>query len=111
MGLGGTAKKLGTMLDIAEQTYNRLNDVREQLNSLRETVEGTEARFDDVEREQRRQRALLEAVAEEQGIDTDAVVASVESEADDSVPDESATESTSESPPSTPEASASDGNS
>lgn len=83
MGLGGTAKKLGTMLDIAEQTYNRLNDVREQLNSLRETVERTDERFDEVELEQKRQRALLQALADKQGIDTDAVLANVEPESVD----------------------------
>lgn len=83
MGLGGTAKKLGTMLDIAEQTYNRLNDVREQLNSLRETVERTDERFDEVELEQKRQRALLQALADKQGIDIDAALANVEPESAD----------------------------
>jgi hypothetical protein len=84
MGLGGTAKKIGKMLDIAEQTYKRLNEVREQLNTLRETVERTDERFDDVEREQRRQRALIEALADERGIDTDSVIASIEEDVEES---------------------------
>lgn len=75
MGLGGTAKKLQRMIDMAEQTYNRLNEVREQLNTLRETVEQTGARVADLEAEQRDQRALLEALADEQGIDVDEVLA------------------------------------
>lgn len=75
MGLGGTAKKLQRMIDMAEQTYHRLNEVREQLTSLRETVERTGAQVADLEAEQRDQRALLEALADEQGIDVDEVLA------------------------------------
>ena len=75
MGLGGTAKKLQRMIDMAEQTYHRLNEVREQLDSLRTTVEETGERVEHVEAEQREQRALLEALADEQGLDVDEVVA------------------------------------
>lgn len=74
MGLGGTAKKLQRMIEMAEQTYNRLNEVREQLNGLRTTVEDTGERVERLEAEQDEQRALLEALAEEQGLDVGAVL-------------------------------------
>lgn len=77
MGLGGTAKKLQRMIDMAEQTYNRINEVREQLNGLRTTVEETGDRVESLEAEQREQRALLEALADEQGVDIDDALANV----------------------------------
>lgn len=79
MGLGGTAKKLQRMIEMAEQTYNRLNEVREQLNALRTTVEETGERVEKLETDQDEQRALLEALAEEQGLDVDAVLADAQS--------------------------------
>ena len=79
MGLGGTAKKLQRMIDMAEQTYNRLNEMREQLNALRTTVEETGERVEKLESEQDEQRALLEALAEEQGLDVDTVLADARS--------------------------------
>jgi hypothetical protein len=75
MGFGGTAKKLQRMIDMAEQTYNRINEVREQLNALRTTVEETGDRVEALEAEQREQRALLEALADERGLDVNEVLA------------------------------------
>ena len=81
MGLGGTAKKLQKMIDTAEQTYHRLNEMREQMNALRETVEATGDRVERLEAEQRDQRALLEALADEQGVDVDAVLTAANADA------------------------------
>ena len=84
MGLGGTAKKLQRMIDMAEQTYNRLNEMREQLNALRTTVEETGQRVESLETDQGKQRALLEALAEEQGLDVETILADAQSaEADE----------------------------
>ena len=74
MGLGGTAKKLQRMMDVAEQTYNRLNEMREQMNALRSTVEETGERVETLETEQNEQRVLLEALAEEHGLDVEGVL-------------------------------------
>lgn len=88
MGLGSTAKKLQQIADMAEDVYARLNQLREQVNETRETVIETRERVDDVDRELAEQRALVEALAEEQGMDTEAIIAEVhvvdaESVADD----------------------------
>jgi len=77
MGLGSTAKKLQQVADMAEDVYARLNQLREQVNETRKTVEETKGRVDDIDRELAEQRAIVEALAEQQGLDTDAIVADV----------------------------------
>ena len=90
MGLGSTAKKVQIVAERAEQVYVQLNEVREQMNGLRETVEHTGERVEYLARENAAQRALLEAIAEEQGIDVDAVLAKATTEGVDVSGDESA---------------------
>jgi septal ring factor EnvC (AmiA/AmiB activator) len=77
MGLGSTAKKLQQIADMAEDVYARLNQLREQVNETRETVIETKDRVDDVDRELAEQRAIIEALAEEQGVDIEAITAEV----------------------------------
>jgi len=74
MGLGSTAKKLQKIADMADDLYRKLNEQKEQLQELRNTVEETSDRVEGIDREQAEQRALLEAIAEEQGLDTDAIL-------------------------------------
>ncbi|WP_324662897.1 DUF5798 family protein [Haloarcula sediminis] len=74
MGFGSTAKKLQKVVDMADDLYAKLNEQKEQLQELRNTVEETSDRVRDIDHEQAQQRALLEAIAEEQGLDTDAVL-------------------------------------
>lgn len=73
MGLGSTAKKVQQMVDMGEELYGKLNEVRAQLNDLRGTVEETGDRVEMLEAEISEQRALLEALAEEQGLDIEAI--------------------------------------
>ena len=75
MGLGGTAKKLQKVTDMAEDVYTRMNDLREQIVEMRETTQTTSDRVDRLERESAEMRALLEALAEEEGIDVEGVTA------------------------------------
>jgi peptidoglycan hydrolase CwlO-like protein len=75
MGLGSTAKKLQKVVDMAEDLYTRINDLREQVVEVRETVDETKSRVDSLEVENAEQRALLEALAAEQGIDVESVTA------------------------------------
>ena len=77
MGLGSTAKKLQQIADMAEDVYVRLNQLREQVNETRATVDETKARVDDMDRELAEQRALVEALADREGIDVDAITADV----------------------------------
>jgi len=74
MGLGSTTKKLQKVADMADDLYTKLNEQKEQLQELRNTVEETSDRVEDIDREQAEQRALLEAIAEEQGLDTDTIL-------------------------------------
>jgi len=75
MGLGGTAKKLQKVTDMAEDVYSRLNDLRDQVVEMRETTQETKARVDRLETESAEMRALLEALAEKEGIDVESVSA------------------------------------
>ncbi|AZH25711.1 DUF5798 family protein [Haloplanus aerogenes] len=77
MGLGSTAKKLQQIADMAEDVYARLNQLREQVNETRKTVDETKDRVDQVDRELAEQRALIEALAEKQGVDVEAITAEV----------------------------------
>ena len=86
MGLGGTAKKLQKVTDMAEDVYTRLNDLREQIVEMRETTQETSDRVDRLEREAAEMRALLDALAEAEGIDVESVTAEAhiaEAERDD----------------------------
>jgi TolA-binding protein len=82
MGLGGTAKKIQKLADLAEELYGRVNDIRDQIREMQETVSETSARVERLEAENAEQRALLEALAEEQGLDLDAIAASNDGESD-----------------------------
>lgn len=75
MGIGGTAKKLQKVAEMGEELYKRMNDLRAQVSEMRETVTATHERVDGLEREVAEQRAILEALAEREGIDLDAAVA------------------------------------
>ncbi|QSG04570.1 DUF5798 family protein [Halapricum desulfuricans] len=75
MGFGDTAKKLQKVSSIAEDSYKRMNELREQLAQLRSEVESTSEQVDQMEYDLAEQRALLEALAEQQGLDVDAIVA------------------------------------
>lgn len=78
MGLGSTAKKLQKVADIADDLYTKVNELKSQLQELRATVDETNERVDAVDRELAEQRALLEAIAEQQDLDPAAIVATVE---------------------------------
>ena len=74
MGLGSTARKVQKLADLAEKLYGQVQDVRERVAGIDEDLEATTERVEHVETEQRRQRALLEAIAEEHGVDVEQVV-------------------------------------
>ncbi|SDY08179.1 DUF5798 family protein [Halobellus clavatus] len=86
MGLGGTAKKLQKVTEMAEDVYTRLNDLRDQIIGMRETTQETADRVERLENETAEMRAILETLAENEGIDIDTVTAEAhiaEAEADD----------------------------
>ncbi|MXR20788.1 DUF5798 family protein [Halobacterium bonnevillei] len=74
MGFGSTAKKLQKVTEMADKLYERFEKLREQVNDLTDTVEETNDRVTDLEVELAEQRALVEALADHQGVDVDAVI-------------------------------------
>lgn len=75
MGLGNTAKRLQKVANAAEELYAKMNEVIGKLNDLRDEVERTSEQVDRLEHDVARQNALLDAIAEAEGIDVDAVLA------------------------------------
>ena len=75
MGLGSTAKKIQTVADRAEQLYKQLVDVRKRVMELEETADETGDRVATIETEQEKQRAVLDAIAEQQGVDVEQALA------------------------------------
>jgi septal ring factor EnvC (AmiA/AmiB activator) len=78
MGLGSTAKKLQKVADIAEKLFKRINQMREEIKNVQAAVDNTETDTAELRRELAETRALVEAVADAEGIDTDDVLAGVE---------------------------------
>ncbi|GAB6860202.1 hypothetical protein JCM17092_02910 [Haloplanus litoreus] len=62
---------------MAEDVYTRLNQLKEQIAEMRETVTETRDRVDDLDHELAEQRAILDALAEREGIDVEAITAEV----------------------------------
>lgn len=88
MGLGGTAKKLQKVASMAEDLYKRMNEVVSELKKLRSDLEETNAQVDELERQVAEQRAIIEAMAEAEGIDVAEAVAAVEPEPAEAEPAE-----------------------
>ena len=78
MGFGSTAKKIQKLADTAEKLYHKLNELREQVVEMRDTLDSTNDRVETLERESAEQRALLEALAEERGVDVEEAVAAAD---------------------------------
>ena len=78
MGFGSTAKKLQKVTDYAEKLYERFEKLREEVDEVEQTVEDTNERVTDLERELAEQRAILDELAEERGVDVEEAVAEVD---------------------------------
>lgn len=73
MNITGTAKKIQMLADMAEKTYQKLNELRTEVEHTQETVNATSERVQKMENEMAEQRAILDAVAREVGVDLDSV--------------------------------------
>ena len=80
MGLGNTAKRLQKVVDAAEQLYAKMNEIIGELKSLQTEVEQTSEQVDRMERDLAEQRALVEALAEREGVNVEAVLAEVDAD-------------------------------
>lgn len=77
MGLGGATKKLQKVADMGEELYGKMNELREQILEVRETVGDTNERVATLENRVDQQAALLEALAHDRGLDVDAILTEV----------------------------------
>ncbi len=77
MGLGGATRKLQKVADMGEELYSRINELREQILEVRETVQETNERVAAVENRLDGQTAILEALAEKEGLDVDELLTEV----------------------------------
>lgn len=75
VGLGSAAQKLQKIADMADDLYSKLNEVRNQIQEMRETLENTEETVAALERRVEEQNALIEALARDQGVDVERVLA------------------------------------
>jgi predicted nucleic acid-binding Zn-ribbon protein len=73
MGFGDTAKRIQTLADKAERTYQKINELRSEVEETQTTVLDTSERVQALENEMAEQRAVLDAVAREVGVDLDSV--------------------------------------
>jgi predicted RNase H-like nuclease (RuvC/YqgF family) len=78
MDIAGTKRKVQRTVKVAEETYKKINEVIERVEKLQRDLETTSEQVDHVERELAEQRALIEALAAEQGLDVEEILADVE---------------------------------
>ncbi|MGM0716713.1 MAG: DUF5798 family protein [Halobacteriota archaeon] len=71
MGLGGATRKLQKVADMGEELYSRISELREQMLEVHETVKETDKRVAALENKVDGQTAIIEALAESEGIDVD----------------------------------------
>ncbi|MDL0121299.1 MULTISPECIES: DUF5798 family protein [Halobacterium] len=83
MGFGSTAKKLQKVTDLADNLYERFEQLRQQVSDLTGTVEETNDRVAALETELTEQRAIIDAIAAEHDIDVEAVAPATDSPQDD----------------------------
>lgn len=69
MGLGGTAKKLQKVVDVADELYARINELRQEMATIRDRIDSTNEQVVGLERELAEQRVLLERLAEANDVD------------------------------------------
>lgn len=90
VGLGDTKQKIQNMIDTAEKLYAKMNEVRNDVDELRSRVEHTSDQVDTMSHELAEQRAVVEALAEQEGIDVDQVIADAVIEDAEEVAEQSA---------------------
>jgi len=81
MNISQAVKRIQQLADLVEKLIQQSNELRERVIGVEETVDDTNGRLEDLERAVERQSALLEALAEQEGIDVEAVAADVEDRA------------------------------
>ena len=97
MDIAGTKKKVQRLIKVAEESYKKISELLERMERLQNDLETTSRQVDHMEYELAEQRVLLEALAEQRGVDVETVLA----EAD--LPPEPGTDPATESEETAPE--------
>jgi DNA anti-recombination protein RmuC len=74
MDISGTKDKIQRVVKIVEESYRKISELLERMERLQNDLETTSKQVDHMEYELAEQRALLEALAEDEGIDVAAVL-------------------------------------
>ena len=75
MGLGSTAKKIQGLSDRAEAMYKQVQELQQRIMHLEEEVDDTHDTVKRMDHQLTEQRALLLAIAEENGLDGEEILA------------------------------------
>ncbi|MFC6769202.1 DUF5798 family protein [Natrinema soli] len=75
MGLGSTAKKIQGISDRAEAMYKQVQKLQQRITGLEEEMDETHDTVARMDHQLTEQRALLLAIAEEQGLDGEEILA------------------------------------
>jgi hypothetical protein len=74
MDIAGTKKRIQRLIKVAEESYKRINNLRERMDKLQTDLESTSSQVDQIGYELAEQRVLLEALAEQEGIDVETIL-------------------------------------
>ena len=75
MGLGSTAKKIQGLSDRAEAMYKQVQELQQRITNLEEEVDDTHDTVKRMDHQMTEQRELLVAIADEQGLDGEEILA------------------------------------
>ena len=74
MDIAGTKKKVQRLSKIVEKSYKKINELMERMQTVEEDLDTTSEKVDHIEYDLAQQRALVEAIATDRGIDIDEVL-------------------------------------
>jgi DNA anti-recombination protein RmuC len=74
MDIAGTKKKIQRLSKIVEKSYKKINEMLSRMQTVEEDLDKTSQKVDHIEYDLAQQRALVEALATERGIDVDEVL-------------------------------------
>jgi len=74
MDIAGTKRKIQRATKVAEESYKKMNEMLERMQEMENELQTTSQQVDHMEYELAEQRALLEAMAEQQGLDVEEVL-------------------------------------
>lgn len=75
MDIAGTKRRVQRLVKVAEESYKKISQLVEKMEQLQADLETTSTQVNHIEYELAEQRVMLEALAEEEGIDVETLLA------------------------------------